>query len=165
MSATTSVISNAKRVIVKDTIIQTTSGNQYNYNVQSNPDAGKLNDLATSSGDLCLGFWPIHDLSTVQGSTESFFFTDNESLRQAIASWLSSLNFQVSQTEFIQKRKSGTGNWLLESQEFQDWCDGTSQMLWCPGDGKIISLSRSIDSSSQVTEQLVLERLSLRKNV
>ena len=44
---------------MKDTIIQTTSGNQYNYNVQSNPDAGKLNDLATSSGDLRLGFCPF----------------------------------------------------------------------------------------------------------
>jgi hypothetical protein len=60
---------------------------------------------------------------------------------QAIASWLCSLNFQASQNEFIQRRKKGTGGWLLESQEFKDWRDGTSEMLWCPGDGKIISVT------------------------
>jgi len=58
---------------------------------------------------------------------------------QTIASWLCSLNFQASQNEFIQRRKKGTGGWLLESQEFEDWRDGTSEMLWCPGGGKIIS--------------------------
>src|ERR1700722_11944284 len=58
--------------------------------------------------------------------------------RRAIASWLSSLNFQASQNEFIQKRGEGTGEWFLKSQEFKDWRDGTSEMLWCPGDGKII---------------------------
>src|ERR1700722_284903 len=114
MSATTSVISNAKRVIVKDTIIQTTSGNQYNYNVQSNPDAGKLNDLATSSGDLRLGFCPFMIYLLYKVALNHFFFTDNESLRQAIASWLSSFTFQVSRTAFIEKWKRWTGNWLLE---------------------------------------------------
>ena len=63
--------------------------------------------------------------------------------RQAIASWLSSLNFQASQNEFIQKRRKGTGEWFLESQEFKDWSDGTSEMLWCPGDGMIIFATRS----------------------
>ena len=58
--------------------------------------------------------------------------------RQAIASWLSSLNFQASQNEFIQKRRKGTGEWFLESREFKEWRDGTSEMLWCPGDGKHI---------------------------
>jgi hypothetical protein len=62
---------------------------------------------------------------------------------QAIASWLSPLNFQASQYEFIQKRIKGTGEWFLESQEFKDWRDGTSEMLWCPGDGMIIFATRS----------------------
>jgi hypothetical protein len=63
--------------------------------------------------------------------------------RQVIASWLSSLNFQASQNEFIQKRRKGTGEWFLESREFKEWRDGTSEMLWCPGDGKIIFVTRS----------------------
>jgi len=63
--------------------------------------------------------------------------------RQAIASWLSFLNFQASQNEFIQKRRKGTGEWFLESQEFKDWSGGTSEMLWCPGDGMIIFATRS----------------------
>src|ERR1700722_4577501 len=60
-----------------------------------------------------------------------------------IASWLSSLNFQTSQNEFIQKREKGTGEWFLESREFKEWRDGESEMLWCPGDGKIIFVTRS----------------------
>src|SRR5271170_2757062 len=63
--------------------------------------------------------------------------------RQVIGSWLSSLNFQASQNEFIQRRRKGTGEWLLESREFKEWRDGTSEMLWCPGDGKIIFVTRS----------------------
>src|ERR1700722_10247315 len=63
--------------------------------------------------------------------------------RQAIASWLSSLNFQASQNEFIQKRSKGTGEWFLESQGFKDWRNGTSEMLWCPGDGKITVVTRT----------------------
>ena len=63
--------------------------------------------------------------------------------RRAIARWLSSLNFQASQNEFIQKRGEGTGEWFLKSQEFKDWRDGTSEMLWCPGDGMIIFTTRS----------------------
>src|ERR1700734_2966913 len=82
--------------------------------------------------------------------------------RQVIASWLSSLNFQTSQNEFIQKRRKGTGEWFLESQEFKNWRDGISEMLWCPGDGMIISATHH--TSSLVNEQLVPERLFLRKN-
>src|ERR1700722_13014192 len=63
--------------------------------------------------------------------------------RQVIGSWLSSLNFQASQNEFIQKRRRGTGEWFLESREFKEWRDGTSEMLWCPGDGKIGFVTRS----------------------
>src|SRR5271155_1425151 len=76
---------------------------------------------------------------------------------QVIGSWLSSLNFQASQNEFIQKRRKGTGEWFLESREFKEWRDGTSEMLWCPGDGKI-TVSLSLDcSSSLVNGQLVPE--------
>jgi len=55
--------------------------------------------------------------------------------RSDIAEWLSPLNFKASQSGFLQTREEGTGNWLLESQTFRDWCNGTSsRILWCPGD-------------------------------
>jgi hypothetical protein len=74
-----------------------------------------------------------------------FAITDQFSLyidqeRRTIVDWLSPLNFKVSQSEFLQKREHGTGQWLLESQEFLDWRDGTSETLWCPGPREITSL-------------------------
>jgi hypothetical protein len=56
--------------------------------------------------------------------------------RREIASWLSPLNFKTSQSEFLQTHEEGTGDWLLETQTFQDWRDGTSQTLWCFGNRK-----------------------------
>jgi hypothetical protein len=56
--------------------------------------------------------------------------------RRDIALWLSPLNFKASQSEFQQTHEQGTGNWLLESQTFQDWRNGTSRALWCPGNRK-----------------------------
>ena len=80
---------------------------------------------------------------TMPRSRIDFYLQSPLDERQAIASWLSSLNFQASQYEFIQKRRKRTGEWFLESQEFKDWRDGTSETLWCPGDGMIISATRS----------------------
>src|SRR5271170_8513401 len=102
-------------------------------------------------------------LTMPRSGTEWNLPSSSDDERQAIASWLSSLNFQASQNEFIQKRRKGTGEWFLESQEFKDWSDGTSEMLWCPGDGMIIFLPPD-HTSSLVIEQLVPERLFLRKN-
>src|SRR5271170_1934572 len=73
---------------------------------------------------------------------DSHLQSSSDDEREVIASWLSSLNFQTSQNEFIQKRRKGTGEWFLESREFKEWRDGTSGMLWCPGDGKIIFVTR-----------------------
>jgi hypothetical protein len=50
-----------------------------------------------------------------------------------VAEWLSSLNFQVSQLEFLQKKSDGTGEWLLKSSMYKDWRDGAREVLWCPG--------------------------------
>src|SRR5271170_5087463 len=74
---------------------------------------------------------------------DSHLQSSSDDEREVIASWLSSLNFQTSQNEFIQKREKGTGEWFLESREFKEWRDGTSEMLWCPGDGRIIFVTRS----------------------
>jgi hypothetical protein len=63
--------------------------------------------------------------------------------RRNISRWLSPLNFKAVQGEYLQKRQEGTGQWILESQEFIDWRDGTSEVLWCPGNREFISLDKS----------------------
>lgn len=64
----------------------------------------------------------------------------DEELRWAIASWLSDLNFQETQNDIFAERTPGTGQWLLESQAFEDWVSGKSEILWCPGIREIVTL-------------------------
>lgn len=33
----------------------------------------------------------------------------------------------------MRKCYSGTTRWVLESQEFKDWLNGTDPVLWCSG--------------------------------
>ncbi|KAL9118356.1 MAG: hypothetical protein Q9187_005101 [Circinaria calcarea] len=68
--------------------------------------------------------------------------------RRLIESWLSSADFAAQQSDFIGRRQEGTGQWLLDSQEFETWVSGTKQTLFCqgmPGAGKTIIASIVID--------------------
>ena len=56
---------------------------------------------------------------------------DKESM-EAIA-WLSPLNFRIKQNDVFRACHPGTGRWLLQSTEFQDWLDGGTKTIWCPG--------------------------------
>ena len=51
---------------------------------------------------------------------------------EAIA-WLSPLNFRIKQNDVFRAYHPGTGRWLLQSTEFQDWLDGGTKTIWCPG--------------------------------
>ena len=44
---------------------------------------------------------------------------------QKIADWLSPLDFSAQQNDFLSRRQEGTGQWLLESDTFKKWVDGT----------------------------------------
>jgi Cdc6-like AAA superfamily ATPase len=53
--------------------------------------------------------------------------------RQAIADWLTPIDYSTQQSGFISKRQEGTGEWLLNSNEFQDCLNNSSKTLFCPG--------------------------------
>lgn len=68
--------------------------------------------------------------------------------RFIVEDWLSSADFAAQQTDFISRRQEGTGQWLLKSNEFKTWLDGTKKTLFCPGipgAGKTILTSIVID--------------------
>jgi Cdc6-like AAA superfamily ATPase len=52
---------------------------------------------------------------------------------RAILNWLTQIDYAPQQNDFIGRRKEGTGEWLLKSNEFQKWVDQTKQTLFCPG--------------------------------
>ena len=67
---------------------------------------------------------------------------------QSILEWLSPLEFPAQQSDYIQRRQYGTGEWLLESKEFTEWLVQPQATLICtgiPGAGKTMLASIVID--------------------
>jgi Cdc6-like AAA superfamily ATPase len=61
-----------------------------------------------------------------------------------VLDWFTPVNYGLQQSDFIKRRQEGTGNWLLESGEFQHWLHRSKQALFCqgmPGSGKTIMAS------------------------
>ncbi|KAJ5244114.1 hypothetical protein N7489_004210 [Penicillium chrysogenum] len=70
--------------------------------------------------------------------------------RQVVLDWLSPMNYATLQKDYINRREQGTGQWLLESPEFQWWITGvnSNRTLFCPGipgAGKTILTSIVVD--------------------
>jgi hypothetical protein len=53
--------------------------------------------------------------------------------RQSILTWLSPTDYTAQQHDFVSRRQAGTGQWLLDSAEFQAWLETDKQTLFCPG--------------------------------
>ncbi|KAM0344005.1 hypothetical protein ACHAPU_007908 [Fusarium lateritium] len=67
---------------------------------------------------------------------------------QAILTWLTPTDYPLRHNDIISQRQEGTGNWLLDSTEFQAWLNGEKQTLFCPGipgAGKTIMAAIVID--------------------
>ncbi|KIM72175.1 hypothetical protein PILCRDRAFT_828843 [Piloderma croceum F 1598] len=72
---------------------------------------------------------------------------DSQECRKIIQ-WLSPLNFFVRQDDIFSKRQEGTGDWLLQCDDFNSWVSGASKTLWChgmPGAGKTVLASIVVD--------------------
>jgi Cdc6-like AAA superfamily ATPase len=53
--------------------------------------------------------------------------------RRIILDWLTPTDYGTQQSDFLSRRQEGTGQWLLDSDEFQRWSNGNKQTLFCPG--------------------------------
>ncbi|OJD14564.1 hypothetical protein ACJ73_09069 [Blastomyces percursus] len=52
---------------------------------------------------------------------------------QTITEWLTPANHALQQNDLIRQQQEGTGTWLLQSDEFQQWHTQLKQTLFCPG--------------------------------
>lgn len=71
-----------------------------------------------------------------------------DELRHVCLDWMSSTSHAARQSHFIHERQPGTGGWLLECSEFQEWVKEPQATLFCPGApgaGKTILASIVID--------------------
>lgn len=93
---------------------------------------GISNDISGASGTL------QRLREELQGSNPRFLDSrstkiviDKESLD--IVTWLSPLHFETMQKDIFSRHQEGTGKWMLDSKEFNDWFSGSGRTLWCPG--------------------------------
>jgi NACHT domain len=66
-----------------------------------------------------------------------------------ILNWLTPVDYGPQQSDYIRRRQAGTGQWLLNSTEYQSWLKTSKQTLFCPGipgAGKTILTSIVIDN-------------------
>jgi len=50
-----------------------------------------------------------------------------------IADWLTTFDYGSQQSDYIGRRQLGTGQWLLDSDEYRAWLNTNRQTLFCPG--------------------------------
>ncbi|KAJ7591976.1 hypothetical protein C8J56DRAFT_1162497 [Mycena floridula] len=81
----------------------------------------QVQDLSTQIEPIAVG---IHQVQT-QSMTADL---------RAFANWLSPLNFEATQYNFVSSCTPSTGEWLLADAEFRRWIAGHVGILWCPGD-------------------------------
>ncbi|KAI9890633.1 MAG: hypothetical protein M1814_003831 [Vezdaea aestivalis] len=71
---------------------------------------------------------------------------------QRLVEWISPITFYRLQADILRTREEGTGQWLLDSEEFRQWKTGAIQVLFCPGipgAGKTVISSVVIDHLQQ----------------
>jgi hypothetical protein len=52
---------------------------------------------------------------------------------QSVLDWITPIDYAPQQNDFINRRQAGTGQWLLDSPEFQAWVNTKQRTMWCPG--------------------------------
>ncbi|KAK2130441.1 hypothetical protein NOF04DRAFT_1142600, partial [Fusarium oxysporum II5] len=50
-----------------------------------------------------------------------------------ILDWLTPVDYGRQQSDYFGNRQQGTGQWFLESAEYQEWLDADGKTLFCPG--------------------------------
>ncbi|KAI1092560.1 ankyrin repeat-containing domain protein [Rostrohypoxylon terebratum] len=81
----------------------------------------------------------IHDRQDGRESAEE---------QRAVFAWLTPTEYLHQHCDFINRREAGTGQWLLNSEEYQRWIVTDKETLFCPGipgAGKTILTSIVID--------------------
>jgi hypothetical protein len=94
----------------------------------------------------------VDSVATVQAGIEDLALRDdNKEIRderRKIHDWLTPIDYTAQQHDYFSRRQAGTGQWLLDSPEFQAWTGSKGQTLCCPGipgAGKTILASVVVD--------------------
>ncbi|KAK6519303.1 hypothetical protein TWF281_003138 [Arthrobotrys megalospora] len=74
-----------------------------------------------------------HQLDGISNNINEVRSQQRNQENQTILDWLSPINPGPQQSDYLGRRQPGTGQWLLDSVQFQDWLEASQQTLFCPG--------------------------------
>ncbi|KAH0499652.1 hypothetical protein TgHK011_006829 [Trichoderma gracile] len=72
-------------------------------------------------------------LSGVQEGVNKLLDIHHDQDEKTILNWLTPIDYAAVQMDHIARRQPGTGQWFLNSAEYQTWLKGDRQTLFCPG--------------------------------
>ena len=87
-------------------------------------------------------------MAGVQEGFDKILRVQHDQEHRTILDWLTPVDYAPQHTDYIRRRQPGTGQWLLDSAEFQRWLETSKQTLFCPGipgAGKTILTSIVVD--------------------
>lgn len=90
----------------------------------------------------------LHKLTRTEATIETIRSKLDRKEDLEILDWLTPIDFSPQNNDYIKRRQPGTGQWILDSIEFQSWINMNNQTLFCPGipgAGKTILASLVID--------------------
>jgi hypothetical protein len=90
----------------------------------------------------------LETVSTTAANVQSMTSKLDREEDVEILNWLTPVEYGPQHSDFLQRRQEGTGQWLLNSAEYQTWLQSAKQTLFCPGmpgAGKTILTSIVID--------------------
>lgn len=91
-------------------------------------------------------------VSKIEEGVSKITQKQRESERTAVLEWISPDDYGRQQADYLKRWQRGTGQWLLESDEFKNWLAGRGQTLFrwgMPGAGKTTLTSIVVDHISR----------------
>ncbi|MCJ1471189.1 hypothetical protein MMC07_009837, partial [Pseudocyphellaria aurata] len=93
------------------------------------------------------------NIEAVQNDLDVMQQAQGHAAHEKLMKWISPTDFPAQQSDFIDRRQKGTGQWFLDASEFTEWLHGPNQTLFCPGipgAGKTMITAIVIDHLSNI---------------
>lgn len=137
--------------------------NTYSHSKLSQAIKTRLDDIYNDSEELKLDMSVVRSqipalqdgVGAVQDSVDAVQREQERQEHQLLVEWISSAKHSSQQSDFIARRQPGTGQWFLDSPEFNNWLDGPSHTLFCPGipgAGKTMVSAIAVDHLHKVAD-------------
>ncbi|CAI6341291.1 unnamed protein product [Periconia digitata] len=97
-------------------------------------------------------------MTTVDSSVSYLEHAQLTADEDILLKWISPSDYPAQQSDIIRKRQDGTGQWVLDAPEFQQWRNESKSTLFCPG---IPGAGKTMAAAIAINQLLELKKNSL----